>query len=137
MSFQIEGLNETLAGLDSVAGKGLLVAIQRAAKSEADKAAATLRSITPKGKTGNLRKGVKSGKLPIKPGDRIPAGAWFGNFAPHGHLAELGTKERFHKTGKSVGKMPAMRLVEKARKRIASSAPAKIEAAVGRYTKSI
>jgi HK97 gp10 family phage protein len=65
---------------------------------------------------GSLRRGIKAGLLP---GGK---GAYAASTAPHGHLVEFGTVERHHKSGKSVGVMPANPFFERAVNRTRSAA---------------
>lgn len=63
----------------------------------------------PVGKTGNLRKGVKSGELA-----RPEIGGYVGVRAKHAHLLEAGTRERVQKkTGRRTGKGPATQFFSK------------------------
>jgi len=65
-----------------------------------------VRSKAPRGKTGNLARGVISKVLDEKSGyTPVAIVAPDYKISPHAHLVEYGTKERFHKSGKSVGKM--------------------------------
>ena len=61
-----------------------------------------IRREAPKGPTGNLRKRIRA--KTYKRGQR-PRGAYAWSAAPHAHLNIRGTQERFHKSGKSVGRM--------------------------------
>ena len=68
------------------------------------------KSLVPVGKTGNLRKSI--GSKMVRGDIAIIVGARTGgaNKGYHGHLVEFGTslrKDRRHKSGKSVGRMPA------------------------------
>jgi HK97 gp10 family phage protein len=68
------------------------------------------KSLAPQGK-GDLKKSIGSVKIPISKATEIGTvhvgprrkGGYKGH---HGHIVEFGTKERFHKSGKSVGFMP-------------------------------
>lgn len=64
---------------------------------------------TPVGKTGNLRKGLKSDNLP-----RPEIGAYVGIRAKHAHLLESGTRERIQKTtGRRTGRGPQTKFFSK------------------------
>lgn len=72
-----------------------------------------LRAEAPKGKTGNLRKGVK---YKVKKSRKF-SGAYYGavrSFAPHHHLVVAGTKARYTKAGAFRGVMPANGYVDRA-----------------------
>jgi HK97 gp10 family phage protein len=61
----------------------------------------------PLGPSGNLKKAAYAVAVPETLSE--PTVAYVGirpKKAPHAHLIEYGTSERFHKSGKSVGKIP-------------------------------
>ena len=72
-----------------------------------------VKAAAPVGDTGNLRRSIKS-----EVRDRI--GTVYGiigadwTFARHAHLVELGSSERFHSSGKSVGRMTPRPFMEPA-----------------------
>lgn len=69
----------------------------------------------PVGPTGNLAASIRT-RIGSKDGGKLTVaviGPSFGR-APHRHLVIRGTKERFQKSGKSVGRMPANPFVDRA-----------------------
>ncbi|MDD4986689.1 MAG: HK97 gp10 family phage protein [Dehalococcoidales bacterium] len=75
--------------------------------------AQAIKSHTPK-HTGQLRKSIRARKLK-RYLDNAAAGAGVDQKkAPHAHLVEYGTAQRHHKSGKSVGSMPARPFVRPA-----------------------
>lgn len=74
------------------------------------------RKLAPVGETGALKKSIgsrfekKRGRSPLvtaKAGINVGKRKSGSTVAPHSHLVGLGTGERFLKSGKSVGRMPA------------------------------
>lgn len=106
-------------------------ACDEVAEAGAQKIASDMRSTTLfKDKTGNLRKSIAVHKSRFKGGGYV-VGAW----APHAHLIEFGTTERFQKTGflqaKSVGAVRprpfVQQAIERNRRRIQQSFANKIK----------
>lgn len=104
-----------------------------------------IKALVPVGQTGNLKSSIgrrlersKStkwravGKAGVNVGKTRKDGTH--KRAPHSHLVALGTKERFHKSGKSVGRMPANPFVRLA---TAASGPAVKEAMHARAAKAL
>jgi len=109
-SFKIEGADELIRRLERIGNdskqRGINRKAVRAGATPFRKAArAELKSHK---KTGRLRKGIVT-KVKTYLGNVVVAitGA-DATTAPHAHLLEFGTVERFHKGGKSVGSGPAI-----------------------------
>jgi hypothetical protein len=86
----------------------------------------------PKGKTGNLRKGVK---YKVKK-SRKYGGAYYGavrSFAPHHHLVVAGSKPRYTNSGAYRGIMPANGYVDRAADKHEDAALALAEAELIRH----
>ncbi len=107
LKFKITGMdelkkemNQLLQEMKEAAGEGV--------QDGAERLAEVVRRNAPRGPTGNLKDAVTTKKLPDKPG--YPSTTLVGldyGIAPHQHLVEFGTGPRYHKSGKSVGSMPA------------------------------
>ena len=130
---RVENLDEVIRGLDEAAGKGLLEAVTRSAGLEADKSAALARSIAPVD-TGDYKSRIGSGRLPVKTGTKIPAGAWFGVVSDKTKRGDIKTNviEYGRKDGDG-----GLQGFHQARKRAARAAPEKMRAAVRNYLKTI
>jgi len=65
-----------------------------------------MKALAPAGPTANLKKSIRA-KLLKRYVNNPAAGAGVNRRkAPHSHLVEFGTDDRYHKSGKYVGKMP-------------------------------
>lgn len=110
--FEIEGMADLEKKLLEVMPREALNISRRTATKLAAEVRKEIKSKTPED-TGNLKKSIKSkrdkdfGKANLA-GASIYTERPFGN---HWHLVEHGTQERFHKSGKAVGKMPAQPFV--------------------------
>lgn len=115
MKIKVEGLKDLEAGLKSLsqrtaketAERAMVKALQPvadAARAAAPRSAAAPHLADSIGVSKKLKDSQKRGAE--KPSDtrRI---MYVGALMPHAHLIEFGTVERFHKSGKSVGRMPA------------------------------
>ncbi len=93
-------INKLLEEMKDATGQGV--------EESAELLAEIIRSNAPEGPTGRLRRSVTTKRLPDKWG--YPPTTMVGldyNVAPHQHIVEFGTGPRYHKSGKSVGAMPA------------------------------
>jgi len=106
MGFEIDKrelakLNQNLAKIHKKFGDaGVEPILVKAAEIVSSK----LKQNIKEGPTGNLKSAVITRKLARKPS--FPPTVISGidrAIAPHAHLVEFGTRERFHKSGKSVG----------------------------------
>ncbi len=107
LKFKIEGMEELKAEMNRLLGE-MREATGDGVEACAESLAEIVRNNTPEGPTKNLKRAVTTKKLPDKP--RYPPTTMVGldyGIAPHQHLVEFGTGPRYHKSGKSVGYMPA------------------------------
>ncbi len=83
-------------------------ATEEGVDESAERLAEVVRRNAPEGPTGRLKRSVGIKKLPDRFGypPTTLVGLDYG-IAPHQHLVEFGTGPRHHKSGKSVGSMPA------------------------------
>lgn len=107
---KVSGLDELQRDLNKLAEALSPKELQPILKVEADQFARKLSAVPPPlGPTGNLRRGVQawSPKITKKhPYAMARAGVKY-KIAPHVHLVEYGTKERYTKTGAYRGYAPA------------------------------
>lgn len=107
MTFTVTGMDELKKEMKAVMEE-MKEACGEGTEAAADRLAGILRRNVPEGPRGNLKKAVTTKKLPDKP--YYPAVTMVGldyGIAPHQHLSEFGTGPRQHRSGKSVGAMPA------------------------------
>lgn len=107
LKFKIEGMEELKAEMNRLLGE-MREATGDGVEACAESLAEIVRNNTPVGKTGNLKRAVGTKKLPNKWG--YPPTTLVGvdyKIAPYQHLVEFGAGPRYHKSGKSVGAMPA------------------------------
>lgn len=112
-SFELQGLKELdsmLKQLPKRMGKTVLRnALKKAAIPIRDAAKANV----PRGPTGNLEESItiatqlKKGQRRRKIREKDTVEMFVGSTAPHAHLVEFGTVERFRKGGGATGEMPA------------------------------
>ena len=110
---EAQGLEELQRDFRSLARKIEPKELKPILRKEAQRFAALLLPRTPLGPTGNLRKGVKAWTPPITarhPDAMARAGVRY-RIAPHVHLVEYGTKERYNKRGAYRGVMPARHFI--------------------------
>lgn len=109
VEFEVKGLEELQQDLKSLAAKMAPKQLQPILAGEARKFAAKLGPRTPVGPTGNLRRGVRSWTPRItarRPDAMARAGVRY-QIAPHAHIVEYGTRERYTRAGAYRGSMPA------------------------------
>ncbi len=102
-SVKVTGVEEVVKNIENFK-RSVLDELETSADVGANMAAGIVRSRAP----GGLKEGVATKRLPRKAG--YPAVSlvgikWHG--FQHAHLVEFGTGPRTHKSGKSVGAMPA------------------------------
>ena len=106
---RVEGLEELQRDLQKLASAVSPKELQPVLKQEAAAFAAKLLPLAPVGPTGNLRKGVRAWTPKItarRPDAMARAGVRY-RVAPHVHLVEYGTAERYTKAGAYRGYGPA------------------------------
>lgn len=106
--FKIEGLEEFQEKIRTIEKKAPDRILDKL-DDEGKKLRVALRNNTPKGKTGNLRKGIR-----LLPVEKIKDGYQKGitNKSPHYHLVERGHR-KVSKTGKEIGFVPGKFYLEK------------------------
>lgn len=107
---QLTGFKELSRKLETLGRKRGKVVVRKAVNKAATPMVKAARRLAPVGETGNLKRGLTKAVRSYKAGALIVA--FIGNKrgqggAAHAHLVEFGTVERYHKSGKSVGAMPA------------------------------
>jgi|GEM_PF-2677787 hypothetical protein len=107
LKFKITGMDELKKEMNQLI-KEMREATGEGVQESAERLAGVVRRNAPEGPTGNLGKAVTTKGLPDKWGypPTTLVGLDYG-IAPHQHLVEFGTAPRHHKSGKSVGAMPA------------------------------
>lgn len=114
IKFEIRGLDELKQALNDLPTKYLRTsAIQKALLALLEPIEATAKALAPR-KSGRLAASINIAKSLSKRQRRRRARgkglieAFVGaSPSPHAHLVEFGTKQRFHKSGKSTGAGPA------------------------------
>jgi len=106
---EVKGLDELQRDLNKLAESFTPKSLQPILKQEADTFAGKLSPLAPVGKTGNLRKGVKAWtpKITARRPDAMARADVKYKIAPHVHLVEYGTAERYTKSGAYRGYAPA------------------------------
>ena len=93
--------DEVLDALDRLDPRGSKRALQKATKKAGTFLARKARPEAPR-KSGRLRKSVTT-----RAAKRDKPGSYVTARAPHRHLVQLGTRDRFNKSGAFRGRMPA------------------------------
>lgn len=112
MAIKIEGLKDLDKALSELKTYTARRVGGRAAESALEPVAMAARQLAPK--TFRVAVGKKLTKRQAREVRSAAAEGkhvltrYVGPWAPHAHLVEFGTVERFHKSGKSVGRMPPM-----------------------------
>lgn len=104
----LEGGQELDAKLKRAVGKLAPGQLEKLFLPEAKAFAMKLRAVLPLGSTGNLRRAVYS-HIPKRKASRpLPAASAgiSGRIAPHRHIVELGTTDRYAASGAYRGQMP-------------------------------
>ncbi len=103
-TIRLQGGPELIAKLQNMAKKGAKACLRKSTRKGANVILKEYRSINPPNDlTGRWRKGLKL--KPKTSGNRVST--WVRSVDQKAFWEEYGTQERHHKSGKSVGKMPA------------------------------
>lgn len=120
MQVRVEGIEELSRAIEDLR-REMAGALEAGVDEAAQMAVPVVRSNAPEGPTRNLKKAVRTKKLPPRPG--MPSVTMVGldyGIAPHQSLVEFGSGQRYHASGKYVGQMPATGFFRKSIRQIRS-----------------
>jgi HK97 gp10 family phage protein len=114
VTIKLEGVEQFRRKLDRMDDSLSRSIIKKAVNAGAGVLVKAVRKAAPIGPTGNLKRSVKKRikKYPSGVVVAVMGGAW--PIGAHMHLVEEGTDDRYHESGKYVGKMPASHFVRRA-----------------------
>lgn len=137
MSVVIEGMNELLRAFRDLPESLQTKVMSKWTLDNARRVAIAVARAAPKGKTGNLRKGIKAKKTGKAKMNRLGsiARAVATGFSParHYNLVNVGSGPRFHnRSGRYAGRMPANPFAARAARPIVEQARADVNAGLAR-----